>query len=85
MQSKRRAITAGQLYVILDREFRMRQSPRCGNCYILLPYRVDEPDGDRANWEVGVPPECPYECAGIVDQLVEKYSEPYDLSPDAGD
>ena len=83
MENKRKAITAGELYVILDREFRLRQSRQCGGCYILLPYRVDQSDGD-ANWEVVLPPECTHECSRVVEELVDQYAKVYDLAPDRG-
>lgn len=75
----RKAISAGELYVILDREFRLRQSRECGTCYILLPFRVDEPDDSKANWEIVIPPPCPHGCAQVLEELVEEYSRVYDL------
>jgi len=85
MQNLRKTISAGELYVILDREFRRRQSPKCGSCYILLPYRVDRGDGERANWEIIMPPECPFGCARIVEALVDEYSLQYDLREGQGE
>ena len=79
-QSNRKTISAGELYVILDREFRLRQSRQCSSCFILLPYRVDQTNGD-ANWEIVLPPECKFACANIVEELVEQYSTVYDLAP----
>ena len=83
METQRKAITAGELYVILDREFRLRQSRQCGSCYILLPYRVDANDGG-ANWEIVLPPDCAFECARVVEDLVEQYAKVYELAPDNG-
>jgi hypothetical protein len=84
MEKKRTAISAGELYVILDREFRLRQSRECGTCYILLPYRVDA-DGSNGNWEIVLPPPCAYNCAAILEELVDEYSRIYDLAADNGD
>jgi hypothetical protein len=85
MHNNRKTITAGELYVMLDREFRSRQSKDCGNCYILLPYRVDhDNENDNANWEVILPPECAYGCIRIVESLVDEYSQIYDLALDDG-
>ena len=84
MSNHRKTITAGELYVMMDREFRMRQSRDCGGCYILLPYRIDQPDHSNANWEIVPPAECAYGCALIIEDLVDKYSQAYDLSADAG-
>ena len=85
MQNNRKPITAGELYVILDRELRLRQSPQCRSCYILLPYRVDQPDGSKANWEIIFPPNCAFGCAQIVEALVDEYAEVYELSADSDD
>jgi hypothetical protein len=82
MQKERRPISAGELYVMLDREFRLRQSTKCGSCYILLPFRVDQHDHSKANWEIVMPPDCPYGCARIVERIVEDYAERYELGPD---
>ena len=46
---KRKAISAGELYANLDRDFRVRQPRECTTCYILLPFRVDEADLGRAD------------------------------------
>jgi len=83
MPNQRKTISAGDLYVMLDRDFRMRQARECGTCYILLPYRVDQPDHSNANWEVILPPDCAFGCSSLVENLVAKYAEAYDLS--AGD
>jgi len=84
MEMQRKAISAGELYVMLDREFRMRQSRDCGGCYILLPYRIDQPDHSKANWEIVIPDECIYGCARVVEDLVAEYARIYDLAPDDG-
>ncbi len=80
---KKMPISAGELYVILEREFRMRHSRECKSCYILLPYRVDSRDDDAANWEIIVPPECPYGCSALLEELIENYSAVYDLAGDS--
>jgi len=84
MHNNRKHISAGELYVMLDREFRMRQSPACASCYILLPYRIDQPDGSKPNWEIVLPEECPHNCAALIEDLVESYAKVYDLAADDG-
>ena len=79
--SKRKPITAGELYVQLDREFRQRRPRECANCYLLMPFRVDRDEGP--NWEVIAPPSCGHGCADIIDELVAEYAELYDLESDA--
>ena len=77
------SISAGELYVILDREFRMRHSRECKSCYILLPYRVDSREDGDGNWEIIIPPDCPYGCSAILEELVESYSNVYELTSDS--
>jgi hypothetical protein len=86
MQKKleRRAISAGELYVILDREFRLRQSRECRGCYILLPYRIDN-HGSGANWEIVLPPSCPHGCAEVIAELVDEAALKYDITNGNGD
>ena len=80
--SERTAVSAGELYVMLDREFRLMQSHDCPACYILLPYRVDQPDPDAPNWEFVLPPDCANGCTSIVEDLIKKYWELYELAPE---
>jgi hypothetical protein len=85
MQNNRKQISAGELYVMLDREFRTRQSRECKSCYILLPFRIDQPDHSKPNWEIVPPAECMYNCAALIEEIVEAYAKVYDLAPDNGD
>ena len=50
--SKRTELTAADLFVLLDREFRRRRPRECSACFVQLPYRIDTMNGDGANWEV---------------------------------
>jgi hypothetical protein len=84
MHTKRTVVTAGELYVLLDREFRLRQSRQCNTCYIMLPYRVDQQEEARSNWELIVPRGCSHGCAELVEELVEEYSRQYELAPEPG-
>lgn len=84
MESKT-AISAGELYVMLDREFRLRQPRECKACYILLPFRIDRSGGTDSNWELVYPPPCEYGCAVIIEELVDGHATRYDLAPDPGE
>ncbi|HXN16194.1 MAG TPA: hypothetical protein VN878_07435 [Usitatibacter sp.] len=77
---KKTAVTPGDLYVMLDREFRRRQSQDCPTCYIQLPYRVDRHDALSSNWEVILPPPCRFGCRALLEQLVAEFSLLYDLA-----
>jgi len=79
--STRKPITAGELYVQLDREFRQRRPRECASCYLMLPFRVDRADGGP-NWEVIVPAACPHGCAYVIEELVAEYGQEYDLASD---
>ena len=82
---KRTPISAAELYVLLDREFRARQSPQCATCYILLPYRVDRPDASAANWEIVYPPSCEQGCIDVLDEIVMKHAALFDLEDGNGE
>ena len=81
----RTLITAADLYVLLQREFRRRQVPECTTCYVQLPFRVDSPNHAGANWEVTFPTECPRGCREILDEVVEEFARSYELLPEAAD
>jgi hypothetical protein len=76
---KRTAITAADLYVLLTREFKRRQSGKCNACFIQLPYRVDRRESSAGNWELLMPPDCGGECRGIIEDLVAEFSLLYDV------
>ncbi len=80
--NKRTAVSAAELYVMLNREFKRRQPRDCSVCYIQLPYRVDRRDGASANWELVSPMDCSKGCKQLVDELVLEYSRLYDLNGD---
>ena len=75
--SKRKPISAGELYVQLDREFRQRRPRECASCYLLMPFRVDRDEGP--NWEVLAPRACAHGCTDIIDELVTEFGQLYDL------
>ncbi|MEP7068906.1 MAG: hypothetical protein ABI789_06695 [Usitatibacter sp.] len=75
----RTEIDAADLYVLLQREFRRRQSPDCANCFVQLPFRVDRHDTETQNWELVMPPQCASGCAAMLDELVVEYGMLYDL------
>jgi hypothetical protein len=82
-ENTRAANAAADLYVLLQREFRRRQSPECSTCYVQLPFRVDNPNHAGANWEVIFPGECAHGCREILDEVVEEFSHRYDLLPES--
>ena len=79
----RTRIQAADLYVLLQREFRRRQVRECETCYVQLPFRIDRPVPEAANWEIIVPRECTLRCHEILREVAENLSEQYDLEPEA--
>ena len=75
----RTPIQAADLYVMLQREFRRRQLPECTSCYVQLPFRVDRAGTDAPNWEVIFPAECSYGCRVVMDEVIEDFSQRYEL------
>jgi hypothetical protein len=75
----RTEMLAADLYVLLQREFRRRQRPECKECYMQVPFQVDRRGTDSPNWEVVMPPPCPYACQHLVDELVSEFGMLYDL------
>jgi hypothetical protein len=78
----RTALTAADLFVLLDREFRRRRPRECGACFVQLPYRIDTMHADRANWEVLIPPPCAVNCGTLMEEIVAEFQSRYDLRPD---
>jgi len=78
-------ITPARLYLLLNREFTLRQSRRCPACVVPMPFRVDRLEPDAANWEVLFPADCGGECAAILQELVAEHQEAYELVPPTED
>ena len=77
-------IHAADLYVLMQREFRRRQSPECTACYVQLPFRVDRIEPEAPNWEVRFASSCSHGCRALIEDLVNEFGALYDLRPDNG-
>jgi hypothetical protein len=75
----RTAMTAADLFVLLDREFRRRKARDCKTCFVQLPYRVDMLEGGSTNWEVVVPLNCAMGCDAMLEEIVAELQERYEL------
>ena len=82
--NNRTGISAADLYVLLQRELRRRQSPDCQACYMQLPFRVDRHDPDAPNWEVVLPPSCLHDCRTVIEELTSEFGMLYDLRAEDG-
>jgi hypothetical protein len=80
----RTEIYAADLYVLLQREFRRRQTPECEACYVQLPFRVDRQEEHSANWEMVMPPPCKLACSAVAEEIVSEFQQLYDLKADDG-
>ena len=80
----RTEIDAADLYVLLQREFRRRQSTDCNACFVQLPFRVDRHDDKMPNWELVMPPQCAKGCAAILEELVADFGMLYDVRAHGG-
>ena len=78
----RTTISAAQLYVILDHDFRKLKPDRCLRCRAPLPYFRKPPDDVSANWNIGTPPECPNRCHLVIAELLARLWTRYDIEPE---
>ena len=73
-------IYASDLYLLIDREFKLRKTSGCDVCYVQLPYRVDREDEAAANWEIVIPAACPHDCRQLIQDIAAEYGARYDLA-----
>ena len=73
-------MSAADLFVLLDREFRRRQPRDCRSCYVPLPFRIEGAVNGSSNWEV-VTPQCPLQCESVLQDVVLEFQKCYELSP----
>ena len=77
------AMTAADLFVLLDREFRRRKPRECTTCHIQLPYRVTQSGGFDANWDVVLPQHCGLGCEAVFEEVVQEFQALYQLKSEA--
>ena len=73
------ALTAADLFVLLDREFRRRKPRECATCHIQLPYRVTQNGGFESNWDAVMPQHCANGCEVVFEELVQEFQARYQL------
>lgn len=76
----RTPIQAADLYVLLQRELRRRQSPQCESCFMQLPFRVDRGAEEGPNWEVVLPASCDAGCREVMEEITYEFGSLYDLA-----
>jgi len=77
------ALTAADLFVLLDREFRRRKPRECSTCHIQLPYRVTQSGGFDSNWDVVLPQHCGTGCEVVFEELVQEFQTRYQLKTES--
>jgi hypothetical protein len=81
--SKRTPISAADLFVLIDREFRRRKARDCDTCFVPLPYRIDPVQRGGANWEIIAPARCRFGCDLLLEDLVGYFQSFYELRGNA--
>jgi len=77
---KRRRIDAAQLHALLQEDFSAKAGALCAACRLPLPtYFAGAREGP--NWRLPPLGECSSLCHTLVDELVARYAERYDLEP----
>ena len=71
-------VTAADLFVLLDREFRRRKPRECAGCFVQLPYPIDVFE-EGPNWEAINPAHCDLGCVEIFEELVLEFQQLYSL------
>lgn len=77
----REQVSAAELHDRLTREFRNTAGDQCLRCRIPMPAYFAGSKG--ANWRVGALDECSTLCHSILEDLVGRLSERYELEPGA--
>lgn len=75
------ALTAADLFVLLDREFLRRRPRNCASCVMQLPYRVEFINKPSVSWDIDSPHGCGNGCAEVFEELVAEFQGLYDLRP----
>ena len=79
-------MTAADLFVLLDREFRRRRSRECTGCVIQLPYRVKATESHRGNWDIDMPQRCgQLGCTEAFEEIVSEFQDLYHLRGESAD
>lgn len=79
MNATKPALTAADLFVLLDREFLRRRRRECASCVIQLPYPIDGPDRNSGGWDIDMPGRCSAGCVEVFEELVTEFQGLYDL------
>src|SRR5213075_3267530 len=62
-------VSPGGLYTLLNAELKRRRLVECG-CRMPLPFHIDRPDPESANWRIGTPTPCAKRCDVLIAEVV---------------
>ena len=79
------AMTAADLFVLLDRELRRRRPRDCDRCVMQLPYRVESVGMHAGTWDIDVPQTCGNGCSEVFEELVTEFQGLYALKGASAD
>lgn len=79
-ESTREAVSSGQLYALLMREFKRASGGQCSTCQVPLPVFRAPADDFTANWHIGQAKHCPFKCHLILAEVQAKLWTRYDLA-----
>lgn len=80
----KQTITAEQLHALLVREFDKSRAIECvTRCRITEPIFREAAAAGAPNWHVKTPLTCPRHCHRIIEDVVARLGEAYDLEPPA--
>ena len=71
-------VSPGGLYTLLNAELRRRRAFEC-DCRMPLPFHVERPDRQSANWRIGTPPPCAKGCDSLIAEIAARHWPNYDL------
>ena len=80
MTPQPRALSAADLFVVLDKAYR-RRTRRCGRCGFSIPFAMFRDEENEAGaWVVDPSEECTPECRGELEELVARFQKKYRLA-----
>lgn len=84
MNATKPALTAADLFVLLDREFLRRRRRECASCVVQLPYRVELAGNPPGSWDIDTPERCAQGCAEVFEEVVAEFQGLYELKGEGG-
>ncbi|HET7730147.1 MAG TPA: hypothetical protein VFK48_08955 [Usitatibacter sp.] len=78
---RKKRVSAAELHDLMTREFRKSAGDLCLKCRLPMPtYFAGSSEGP--NWRIGTLDECSTMCHTIVEDLVAKLAQAYELRPE---